>query len=53
LLQFEYQQGKLEAAVEDLSWKVQKAEITDRGVSRMINTWHSFTPDMHSFRLLE
>lgn len=36
LLQFEYQQGKLEAEVENLSWKIQKAEITDRGVSGSI-----------------
>lgn len=30
--QFEMLQGKLEAEVENLSWKIQKAEITDRGV---------------------
>ncbi|VEL10538.1 unnamed protein product [Protopolystoma xenopodis] len=28
---FEYQQGLLEAEVEDLSWKIEHAEITDRG----------------------
>jgi len=32
-LQFEYQQAQLEAEVENLSWKVERAEITDRGVS--------------------
>ena len=30
---FEYQQAQLEAEVENLSWKVERAEITDRGVS--------------------
>lgn len=30
--QFEYQQAQLEAEVENLSWKVERAEITDRGV---------------------
>ena len=34
VLQFEYQQATLEAEVENLSWKVERAEITDRGVSR-------------------
>ncbi len=33
VLQFEYQQAQLEAEVENLSWKVERAEITDRGVS--------------------
>lgn len=28
---FEYQQALLEAEVEDLSWKIAHAEITDRG----------------------
>lgn len=28
---FEYQQAQLEAEVENLSWKVERAEITDRG----------------------
>lgn len=37
--QFEYQQGKLEAEVENLSWKIQKAEITDRGVSLLVTYW--------------
>lgn len=32
--QFEYQQAQLEAEVENLSWKVERAEITDRGVSK-------------------
>jgi len=32
-VQFEYQQAQLEAEVENLSWKVERAEITDRGVS--------------------
>ena len=32
LFQFEYQQATLEAEVENLSWKVERAEITDRGV---------------------
>jgi len=32
-MQFEYQQAQLEAEVENLSWKVERAEITDRGVS--------------------
>lgn len=31
--QFEYQQAQLEAEVENLSWKIERAEITDRGVS--------------------
>ena len=30
---FESQQAQLEAEVENLSWKVERAEITDRGVS--------------------
>ncbi|XP_041348541.1 potential E3 ubiquitin-protein ligase ariadne-2-like [Gigantopelta aegis] len=30
-LLFEYQQAQLEAEVENLSWKVERAEITDRG----------------------
>lgn len=33
---FEYQQAKLEAEVENLSWKIERAEITDRGVSRPV-----------------
>ena len=32
LLQFEYQQAQLEAEVENLSWKVERAKITHRGV---------------------
>ena len=32
IFQFEYQQAQLEAEVENLSWKVERAEITDRGV---------------------
>jgi len=32
VVQFEYQQAQLEAEVENLSWKVERAEITDRGV---------------------
>jgi ariadne-2 len=28
---FEYQQGRLEAEIENLSWKVERAETTDRG----------------------
>ena len=32
VFQFEYQQATLEAEVENLSWKVERAEITDRGV---------------------
>ena len=35
-VQFEYQQAQLEAEVENLSWKVERAEITDRGVSSCI-----------------
>ena len=30
-LQFEYQQAQLEAEIENLSWKIEHAEITDRG----------------------
>lgn len=33
--QFELLQAKLEAEVENLSWKIEKAEITDRGVRTM------------------
>lgn len=29
--QFEYQQATLEAEIENLSWKVERAETTDRG----------------------
>lgn len=29
--QFEYQQAQLEAEIENLSWKVERAEMTDRG----------------------
>jgi ariadne-2 len=28
---FEYQQSQLEAEIENLSWKVERAETTDRG----------------------
>ena len=31
LAQFEYQQAQLEAEIENLSWKVERAETTDRG----------------------
>jgi ariadne-2 len=31
LFQFEYQQALLEKEVEELSWKVERAETTDRG----------------------
>ncbi|KAK3103964.1 hypothetical protein FSP39_023303 [Pinctada imbricata] len=31
LKKFEYQQAQLEAEVENLSWKIERAEITDRG----------------------
>ncbi len=31
LLQFEYQQAQLEAEIENLSWKIEHAETTDRG----------------------
>lgn len=30
-LQFEYQQAQLEAEIENLSWKIERAETTDRG----------------------
>ena len=36
LFQFEYQQAQLEAEVENLSWKVERAEITDRGVRKLL-----------------
>ena len=29
--QFEYQQASLEAEIENLSWKIERAEMTDRG----------------------
>ena len=29
--QFEYQQAQLEAEIENLSWKIEHAETTDRG----------------------
>ena len=31
LFQFEYQQAQLEAEIENLSWKIEHAESTDRG----------------------
>jgi len=31
LFQFEYQQASLEAEIENLSWKIERAESTDRG----------------------
>ena len=31
IFQFEYQQAQLEAEIENLSWKVEHAETTDRG----------------------
>lgn len=31
LFQFEYQQAQLEAEIENLSWKIERAETTDRG----------------------
>lgn len=31
LLKFEYQQAQLEAEIENLSWKIERAETTDRG----------------------
>lgn len=33
--QFEYQQAQLELEIENLSWKVERAEITDVAVSRL------------------
>lgn len=30
-LKFEYQQAQLEAEIEDLSWKIEHAETTNRG----------------------
>ena len=30
-LQFEYQQAQLEAEIENLSWKIERAEIMERG----------------------
>ena len=30
-IQFEYQQAQLEAEIENLSWKIEHAETTDRG----------------------
>ena len=30
-VQFEYQQAQLEAEIENLSWKIEHAETTDRG----------------------
>jgi hypothetical protein len=32
LSQFEYQQAQLEKEIEELSWKVERAESTDRAV---------------------
>lgn len=32
LLQFEYQQAQLEAEIENLSWKVERADSYERGV---------------------
>ena len=32
-IQFEYQQAQLEAEIENLSWKVERADSYDRGVS--------------------
>ena len=34
-LQFEYQQAQLELEIENLSWKVERASITDRAVSHV------------------
>lgn len=31
IFQFEYQQAQLEAEIENLSWKIERAETTDRG----------------------
>ena len=31
VFQFEYQQAQLEAEIENLSWKIEHAETTDRG----------------------
>jgi ariadne-2 len=31
MFQFEYQQAQLEAEIENLSWKIERAETTDRG----------------------
>ena len=36
---FEYQQAQLEAEIENLSWKVERAETYDRGVSRPSQLW--------------
>jgi len=35
-VQFEYQQAQLEAEIENLSWKVERADSYDRGVSVLL-----------------
>ena len=35
-IQFEYQQAQLEAEIENLSWKVERADSYDRGVSAVL-----------------
>ena len=36
-IQFEYQQAQLELEIENLSWKVERAEQTDVAVSTILN----------------
>lgn len=38
--QFEYQQAQLEAEIENLSWKVERADSYDRGVSNKLSSTH-------------
>jgi len=48
-LQFEYQQAQLEAEIENLSWKVERADSYDRGVSVPL-AWACW-PDFVNIRL--
>ena len=52
-LQFEYQQAQLEAEVENLSWKIERAEITDRGVCRLHQKYISSKFKVHFLKDLE
>jgi proline dehydrogenase len=40
--QFEYQQAQLEREIENLSWKIERAENTSRGVIIELTYGHSW-----------
>lgn len=67
VFQFEYQQAQLEAEIENLSWKIERAESTDRGdlenqmdiaekrrttlLKDFLEVWHAVHPTSFVIRL--